>query len=353
MENKNLNKMKNSFGLQLYTLSPVHIGDGMELEPFSYVIKDDTLYCFDMVKFGELLSENQRKQLMQNIFNPGEKSILLVRKYLAELFNADTHKEAVLYSYKIEQEEDGIIDYYESRLTDKLQGEVNKLGIRTIYRDYNNKAIIPGSSIKGSLRHAFIKHNKLESIEKNIKINNDPFKSIIISDAGCDKETGIELGFVYNMLKDKLEQANTINYLSEFIKPEQLFKFQVTVNNVLTDKKKNQDYTNKIKNAFKDYQSLLKMLNDYYGEKFEKQYSIIKQAEPEHPFIKNVDEIKSKLKNNVAFIHIGKYGGQEVLEGTKSSRVKYKRYKSSYLIKKDLYPNLIMPIGWVAVYYKK
>lgn len=351
MENKNLNKMKNSFGLQLYTLSPVHIGDGLELEPFSYVIKDNILYCFDMVKLGELLSENQRKQLMQNIFNPGEKSILLVRKYLAELFNADTHKEAVLYSYKIEQK--GIINFYESRLTDKLQKEVNKLGIKTVYRDYNNKAIIPGSSLKGSLRHAFIKHNNLESIEKDIKINDDPFKNIIISDTSRDKETGIELGFVYNMLKDKLEVANTIYYLSEFIKPRQLFKFQVTVNNILTDKKENQDYINNINNTFKDYKSLLKMLNDYYGEKFEKQYSIIKQAEPEHPFIKNVDEIKGKLKNNVAFIHIGKYGGQEVLEGIKSKDIKYKKYKSTYLIKdeKDLYPNQIMPIGWVAVFY--
>ena len=37
--------------VNLHILSPIHIGTGQELDPFSFVIKDETLFFIDLMKW--------------------------------------------------------------------------------------------------------------------------------------------------------------------------------------------------------------------------------------------------------------------------------------------------------------
>ncbi len=46
-------KQFKQYRVNLHILSPIHIGTGQELDPFSYVIKNETLYLIDLLKWME------------------------------------------------------------------------------------------------------------------------------------------------------------------------------------------------------------------------------------------------------------------------------------------------------------
>lgn len=347
-----------SYKLNFYTVSPLHIGTGDDIEPFSYVIKNGHLYYYDLTKFILMINDNQRKELLKRISNPGSAAIMPVRKYLSELFDPELHKDTLLYDYEIKNKD--VIKYYNDRFTEKKSNDkiINSLAVNTIYRNHFHNAVIPGSSIKGMLRSAFVKLYRLENIETNLKIQEDPFKFVKVSDGTRDKNktTNVNIAFIHHILKDKLEIGeNTQTSLIEYIEPMQSFHVEFNVDLAKQYSKCNKEYFDGISNNFTSGKKLINMLNEFYKPKFDKLYDIIlKQAGENHPFIQNIEKCKAAVaaKNGViAFVQLGKYGGQEMYGGNGQKKLKYRRYLSYKRIERDtdLYIQNLMPLGWVAV----
>lgn len=349
-----------------YTISPLHIGTGEEIEPSSYIIKNGRLYCFDFTRLMLLLNDTERKELRNKINNSGANALLSVRKYLSAIFDYEKHKEVVLYEYNLKH--NNVINYYNERFNDKnSQNVINNLAISSVYRDNYYNAIIPGSSIKGMIRNAFEYNNML--YKGNLKVQEDPFKYIKISDGNIDKRAKVDIAFVHEFLKDGLQFGNGVYSLIEYVDAKQYFTVEINIDLSNSDKMeithsdekiakeniaKYSKYIQCMEEDLLKHKTLIDMLNKYYQPKFEKLYNIIKKdAGENHPFIKNVKKVKDNIKDKpLAFIQLGKYGGQEMYNNEeKKEELKCRRYLSYNEIKTDRdvrYEN-IMPIGWVAV----
>lgn len=341
-----------NYKLNFYTVSPLHIGTGDDIEPFSYIIKDGHLYYYDLTRFVLMINDNQRKELLKRISNPGSAAIMPVRKYLYELFDPEIHKEVLLYDYEIKHK--NVIKYYEDRFTEKKKDTINSLAVSTIYRNHYYNAIIPGSSIKGMVRSSFVKLYGYENIEKELPINEDPFKFVKVYDSVREKRTSVNIAFIHHILKDKLEIGeNTQTSLIEYIAAKQSFFVEFNIDLSKQYSKYDKNYFNGISENFTSGKALINMLNEFYKPKFDKLYNIIlKQAGEEHPFIQNVEKSKAAAKNGlIAFVQLGKYGGQEIYGGEGQKKLKYRRYLSYNQIERDsdLYMQNLMPLGWVAV----
>ncbi len=133
--------------IKLEILSPVHIGTGETLDPFSYVIRNDengpSLHYIDLSAWVE--DHPDPAGLAQSF---SKSTVAAVRSFVSE--NIDTAVYTQSSARVISRE---IYDEYRERLRDPN----NQLKISPALKNaYNRALIIPGSSIKGAIRTAVI-----------------------------------------------------------------------------------------------------------------------------------------------------------------------------------------------------
>ena len=250
----------------------------------------------------------------------------------------NNYKEEWGYIYK-EKVSSDFEKYYKEKLDDKSQ-ENSQLSISE-FIGYNNKKYIPGSSIKGALRTAFIYSDFLENekkyeIKSSYEIKNgkrvynrkegeklriepkkDPFKTVKIFDT---EEIELEK-FSVNILQikegnlfcevlggmyKKIDNIEKINFGNEID-----FKQGINFNIVLTE------YY--LKNNFKmEYKKNLgiKKLLDSLDDKIENilNFEIEKEREKDSYNLRNFYEFLKKIFNsfknkNISLVRIGKYTG--------------------------------------------
>ena len=133
----------NIYKLFLEILTPIHIGDGIDIEPYEYVI-DEKFYKIDLSRFLLALSPKN-----QDIFNQLlESDIIKCRGFIKDNFKVE---DCVVFSTKISKE---IKAFYEKKIDDPR----NQMLISTFIRGSSHAPYIPGSSIKGALRTGIIFH---------------------------------------------------------------------------------------------------------------------------------------------------------------------------------------------------
>ena len=142
--------------LVLTPLTPIHIGCGEDFEPTNYVIDGGMLYPFEPTSLP--LNENDRRLLMQSANRPGLDAILAVQQF----FHGKRSECQRVSRFGIPVAA-GVADWYEDRIGRIMQregggfGAGNELGIeRTAHHPYTGKPYLPGSSIKGSARTAWL-----------------------------------------------------------------------------------------------------------------------------------------------------------------------------------------------------
>ncbi|CAN2041132.1 CRISPR-associated protein Csm5 [Candidatus Magnetomoraceae bacterium gMMP-15] len=144
--NKFIPQLKH-YTAKLHILSPIHIGTGQELDPFSYVISGKELLLIDLIKWMEQYPEKDKLETMMDTDN-----FASVRSFIAE--NIDPEG---LILCKIPIESQGLIQTYNKVIQEK--DPINQVLISPITRnDVTNQAYIPGSSIKGAIRTAIANH---------------------------------------------------------------------------------------------------------------------------------------------------------------------------------------------------
>jgi len=159
---------------ELIPITPIHIGSGNELLPYNYVIKNGVYYKIDITEIYESLPEKEKETFEREI----GKGIINFRSYLNKVYN-----EKLGYIYKGEVEE-SFSEVYSRKLNGAVRiNEENQLIIKEFIENFKGK-YIPGSSIKGAIRTAFLSE---ESDNINYKLgrkNGGTAPFVLLDDSG-------------------------------------------------------------------------------------------------------------------------------------------------------------------------
>lgn len=212
--------------LKFKVLSPVHIGDGTDLELFDYVIKDRKLYKIYLYEYlstleGDLLSKLKEYQLKNEIIE--------IRKLIRENIDVKNFKEY----------EADVSENVQKIYNEKFDEPKNQLIMNPFIRT-NGKPYIPGSSIKGAIRTAILNYldeGKVKSNKKDSKffegfilyawnsenkyydMSKDPFRSLKIRDTLLPNgSTEFMLVSNYRKVNSSVEKTG-ITIIKEVIKP--------------------------------------------------------------------------------------------------------------------------------------
>ncbi|MBN8454025.1 type III-A CRISPR-associated RAMP protein Csm5 [Accumulibacter sp.] len=197
--------------LAISTLSPVHIGCGEVYEPSNFVIHDGLLHALDPSDLAAALSDSERKRLaaLAEEREPIGAMQRFFRDAAARLAELARHQVAIVPS--LEQEYRDKAGRPTQRARDG-EATYNLFPIaRTAFRPLDDSPYLPGSSLKGSIRTAYLNHinsgRKLtaaeqaerrpagRSVEQRLlgynrnQFEKDPFRLLALADAhpeeGC------------------------------------------------------------------------------------------------------------------------------------------------------------------------
>lgn len=186
--------------LTITPLTPIHIGCGEDFDPTNYVIDDNLLFHFEASRAS--LTPNQKKELLR-IVASNTPDLIQIQNFFKE-----NHLTFQAISHAVLPVSGGVAKDYDNKLGRNVQSKekgrvVNKLEIeRHFYNPYSHEPIIPGSSIKGAIRTAFLNEinqgkelaqskETSDHLQKRLmkgQFSSDPFRLIKVGDT-----TGSEL----------------------------------------------------------------------------------------------------------------------------------------------------------------
>lgn len=145
---------RHEYKCTLTPLTPIQIGDGNEIYTYDYVIKDGIYYRIEISELFEKLPEKERDTLIKMLEN---NNIIKTRKFIK-----DNYKPEYGYLYKCQVSTE-VRDNYERKI-DGIgnKNEENQLIIKEFIGNHRGK-YIPGSTLKGAIRTAFLS----EEFDKN------------------------------------------------------------------------------------------------------------------------------------------------------------------------------------------
>ena len=191
--------------LTISTLSPVHIGCGEDFEPGNFVIHDGLLHALDVETLAAALSPEERRQL-GNLANEPDP----IGKIQA-FFSSKAERLSAVSGHQVPVVPGIAREYAQKMGRDTQQGRTGRpvhnqfIIERTVWQPFNNTAYLPGSSLKGSIRTAWLNHvNRAQPLahakEKNNELqqrllgysfrelHKDPFRLLALADAQNEDE---------------------------------------------------------------------------------------------------------------------------------------------------------------------
>ncbi|MFQ3675749.1 MAG: type III-A CRISPR-associated RAMP protein Csm5 [Endomicrobiia bacterium] len=151
------------YKLNLHIISPVHIGCDEVYEPTNFVINEQKkkLIHFDPLDFVKILSSEDKNKFSQICMSD---DLLEIFKFIKQKYNSNVNGREIDIA-------EGLIKHYNKVLVSKTFNKkevINQFLInRTVYNPNNNLPYIPGSSIKGALRTAYLTELSLKNNLKN------------------------------------------------------------------------------------------------------------------------------------------------------------------------------------------
>lgn len=194
-----MNRFIEPVALALTPLTPIHIGCGEDFEPTNYVIAGGVLHHFDPA--AAALSADDRRKLQEAVTGEGSQALLRIQKYFF-----DRRDKMIAATKNLVPVAAGVADQYEQRIEQIAQQEsagrrvINVLDIeRTAHHPHKGTAYIPGSSLKGAMRTAWLDglnngrprgdDEKATALEQRLlggAFHTDPFRMVKVSDAMGD-----------------------------------------------------------------------------------------------------------------------------------------------------------------------
>lgn len=190
-------KSFDTLALRLTPLTPIHIGCGVDFEPTNYVIDEDALFAFEPSLAR--LADADRKALIGAVSANGDAAIPSVQKFFHDrraLFMGVSHQAVAVAS--------GVSRQYAARIGQVAQREIagrrvaNQLEIeRTAHHPHSGNPFLPGSSLKGAMRTAWLdtlnggrakpaEKESASDVERRLlggTFHTDPFRLLRVADA--------------------------------------------------------------------------------------------------------------------------------------------------------------------------
>ncbi|NGZ07737.1 MAG: hypothetical protein G8237_15465 [Magnetococcales bacterium] len=146
-----MHKFKHRDRLIISTLSPIHVGSGMDYEPTHYVMDDGVMYTFDPV--AALSGDRDGRDQLLAIVEQESGVVQKVQKFFYErrdLLIPDHQRRLPVGN--------GVQDFYVKRIGQTMPGnDGNRLFIeRMTHGGVDDRPYLPGSSLKGSIRTALL-----------------------------------------------------------------------------------------------------------------------------------------------------------------------------------------------------
>lgn len=334
----------------LHILSPVHVGTGQELDPFSYIIRDKTLFLIDLVKWMESYPESEILHTMMDSDNFAN-----IRSFIADNFDDDT---AVRCAIPVDDPR--LLKDYQKAVQEK--NPRNQVLVSPMMRnDLTMEAYIPGSSVKGAIRtaiaNAFVetagvtKGDDRGWNDYNRKIfgpvNKDPMRYLRISDVSLRKSgTVIVESREYPLdplksltPKGHMEVGASLCHTGKSVKYPlgfSLAPFDLHGRRV-------------------DLDFILDALYRFYVEKYEQEYEKffnVSRAEKIQKEIIPMNRAVAGLKTNEALIRIGHFSHVECITLDNVRNPRTRRGKDGKLLPWGVTRTLangIYPFGWAKL----
>ena len=321
--------MEKPLKVRLHIISPVHIGCDDVYEPTSFVIdeKKGKLIEFDPMDFIKSLSAEDRQRFTAICMQGNITSIVSLYKFIS-------NKQIKGREIEIARE---LISHYK-KVKDlptndekKIRQELNQFVIsRTAYNPHNNFPYIPGSSLKGSLRTAYLsKLAKDKGIKgrkdraKDLEIEllggsfaTDPFRMVKVSDFLPIGE--VEIGIVYAINKKKKAskfEARGPFQILETVKEGSVFEGII---NIQQPEKKSG-----IQEPIQE-KEFLKSINDFYIPAVKEENNVTREINAGSTVDSRINEkFKGKLGQTAFLLRIGRHSGAEAvtIEGNRNIKI--------------------------------
>ena len=151
-----MNRFFHTTRLALTPLTPIHIGCGEDFEPTNYVIDDGVLFHFDPARVP--LADSDRNALISAVGKRGDEAIRELQRFFHTRKDAYAAAAHCVVGVAV-----GVSEQYARRIGSIAQHEsggrrvANQLEIeRCAHHPHNGTPYIPGSSIKGAIRTAWL-----------------------------------------------------------------------------------------------------------------------------------------------------------------------------------------------------
>lgn len=234
--------MKKTFKCVIKIESPVHIGCDEVYDPTGFVVEEENNYLvqFEPSEFIIGLDDQEREKL-SNICCQGDLSSIL------KLYKFFQGRKVV--GRKISVTPDFVSHYRDTlNISEReIQQKLNKFIVeRTAFRSWDNRAYLPGSSIKGALRTGYLNHlcegkkhdtGSAKILEQKLmdyrSINDDPFAMVKVSD--FQPVGNVKTKVVYAVNKKKKisdREAGGPYQILEVIEPGAVFIGDISVQDV-------------------------------------------------------------------------------------------------------------------------
>jgi CRISPR-associated protein Csm5 len=264
-----------TYRLKLTALSPIHIGTGEDYEPTNYVIdvkpiktKDGKithgyyLFEFSEFEFYKALDVNKQNEFERIVSDTSANARFKLYDFI---YNNKDIAKSVSFRSKTRVLPKVAEDYKNKigKVVQKEGGGKNVFNDFRIAKTYalsnSNKAVLPGSSLKGSISTAYQEALYKLRKDKNFVIEkmptskyNDIFKNILISDAIPLRQAAF-IDYAVNKKRAKETKGEGVSTILEFIIPNSEFETTLICKDI-------------------DFAKIAKSCNDHYMPIFESQF---------------------------------------------------------------------------------
>lgn len=239
--------MKKRLRCILKVLSPLHIGCDQVYEPMSFILDEEKgeIVAFDPFSFISEMDPKDKQEFSRICSQGTISSILEVYRFLRGRKAEGKHVDVC----------PGFLSHFEKTVsiplddTKRIKNELNRFEIkRTAFNSLDERPYIPGSSIKGALRTAYLNEkassmkigstysgkSAAKNLEKDLlnggSFDTDPFRMVKVSDFRPIGEMKTQIMYAVNKKKASSEyKASGLSQILEVIKPGAEFEGWITV----------------------------------------------------------------------------------------------------------------------------
>lgn len=333
--------------IRLHVLSPVHIGCDDVFEPTSFVIDEENkkLIEFDPLDFVDKLDNKQRTEFLKVCSGD---NLLSIMKFIKNNCKNIKGREVDIVPELIKHYKTVLaLPTFDKKAKEKV---INRFTMnKTAYNPHTGQQYIPGTSLKGSMRTAYLsalanvrnitkwkgKSDELETelLRRSVgkeKMSSDPFRMVKVSDLLPVGDVKTKIVYAVNKKKEKSDKESMANngevyQIFETIQPGAVFEGTININ--MPEQTAGIRYPITMGN-------LTSSLNKFYVPLLETEIKILKSIGISAPIINYTNaKFRGQINKTVFIIRIGRHSGAEAvtIEGNRYIYIKHKNKRPKYL----------------------